>query len=71
MPIKDQKPSHSSKACSDCCCAEPSLGACDGRIACTGYGTKSSCPPMIVFTVIECARVALAACSISLTAETV
>jgi len=40
-------------ACAECSHRSPRLN-CDGHNPCPGYGTSSSCPPLIVLAVHEC-----------------
>lgn len=61
MSFKVLQPSPCAKACSNCPNALHRLRACDGHSACPGYGTRTNCPPLIVFAILECARLALAA----------
>jgi len=52
------------KACSNCPNRAGSKGNCDGHGVCPGYGTRASCPPLIVMAVLECAAIALAAATL-------
>jgi hypothetical protein len=51
-----------SKACAGTCTNCPRTAkravTCDPRSACPGYGTSSSCPPLIVLAVHECLNAA-------------
>ena len=59
MPLNIVQVPSCSKACVNCSTASQKLGICDGHSKCQGYGTSSSCPPMIVFAMLEAARIAL------------
>ncbi len=52
------------KACAICPNAPSRRLACDGHSACSGYGTKTNCPPLIVLASLEWARLTLAAASL-------
>jgi hypothetical protein len=62
--FKVLQPSACSEACSNCPNAIADCRTSDGRLACTGYGTMSACPPLIVLAVIDCARLALASANL-------
>jgi predicted metal-binding protein len=61
MPLRILQPSACGKACPDCPNASGKRLACDGQSGCSGYGTKTNCPPLIVLASLEWARLALAA----------
>ncbi len=63
MSLHILKSSNSPKPCTGGCANCPRTAkrtaGCDPRSACPGYGTSSSCPPLIVLAVHECLNAAL------------
>ncbi len=64
MPFRVLQSAPCSKACANCPNSLRSLQTCNEHTACKGYGTSANCPPLIVFAVLECARIALAAANL-------
>lgn len=61
MPFRVLQKRPCTNACASCPHQASQRQSCDGHHACPGYGTRASCPPLIVLAIVECASAALAA----------